>query len=377
MITALHLTKDKLTVSTALNKISLSLFPSSRFVIIAFGKASIPMALAAEKCLGTWLLEGIVIAPVTLAGKDWKLRSRIFYGAQNNLPDVNSVAATQEALKCIIKNDTTNVVFLFLISGKVVSLLISDLIGDRIQFIASGPTVLQTDYMKEASQRIVTSPKWTSILSPGITSKLQECSPCHSLISPHNIIVASNRDALIEMRNYFESQGYSAYIVTTCLNGDATLVGKDFAQLITTEKNSISETLKKFGRKDDEELSGNKIALLFGGETTVVIRGEGRGGRCQEMALSCFSALSSVSHPRPFVFLTAGTDGQDGPTDAAGAFITDCDISKGIPSNATTFLETSNSYSFWSTYNDGKNHIKVGSTGTNVMEIQIVLLQFN
>ncbi|KHJ86076.1 MOFRL family protein [Oesophagostomum dentatum] len=133
---------------------------------------------------------------------------------------------------------------------------------------------------------------------------------------------------------------------------------------------------EKFGGHISRKL-GNKVALLFGGETTVVIRGPGKGGRCQEMALSCLISLASSTKPLPtFLFLAAGTDGQDGPTDAAGAYIANSDISDDIAKKGLTYLEKSNSYEFWSTYNNGTNHIKPGSTGTNVMDIQIVLLNF-
>uniref|UniRef100_A0A0R3PSK7 Glycerate kinase n=1 Tax=Angiostrongylus costaricensis TaxID=334426 RepID=A0A0R3PSK7_ANGCS len=414
----LHLTKQELTVSTSSTTVSLPLSSATRFVIVAFGKASVLMTLAAEKCLGPRLLEGIVIAPVTQIDKNWKLRSQIFYGAQNNLPDENSVAATSKALQCIQKSDAVDVVFLFLISGggsalfcspngvsleeklttirtltsngadicvlnafrqrlsvvkggktlnyikKGQVLLMSDLIDDLIQFIASGPTVLQTNSMKEMSEQIVTSSKWTSLLPQDILNKFQISSPPCSVVTPHNIVIASNRDALAELKNYFTSHGYNATIVTNCLKGDATSIGRDFAELITTGRENLPDILEKF-------------ALLFGGETTVTIRGGGCGGRCQEMALSCFTSLSSCSTTLPpFLFLAVGTDGQDGPTDAAGAFFTNDDLNKDMSKKGEAFLKTSNSYGFWSMYNDGTNHIKPGPTGTNVMDIQIVLLQF-
>uniref|UniRef100_A0A0K0DL54 Glycerate kinase n=1 Tax=Angiostrongylus cantonensis TaxID=6313 RepID=A0A0K0DL54_ANGCA len=401
----------------------LPLSSATRFVIVAFGKASVLMTLAAEKCLGPRLLEGIVIAPFTQID-NWKLRSQIFHGAQNNLPDENSVAATSKALQCIQKSDAVDVVFLFLISGggsalfcspdgvsleeklttirtltsngadicvlnafrqklsvvkggktlnyikkgQVISLLMSDLIDDLIQFIASGPTVLQTNSMKKISEQIVTSSKWASLLPQDILNKFQVRLYCF----------ASNRDALAELKNYFTSHGYNATIVTTRLKGDARSIGRDFAELITAGRENLPNTLEKFGGSNEEPLFGNKvIALLFGGETTVIIRGGGCGGRCQEMALSCFTSLSSCSTTLPlFLFLAAGTDGQDGPTDAAGAFFTNDDLNKDMSKKGEALLETSNSYGFWSMYNDGANHIKPGPTGTNVMDIQIVLLQF-
>ncbi|ETN73443.1 MOFRL family protein [Necator americanus] len=96
------------------------------------------------------------------------------------------------------------------------------------------------------------------------------------------------------------------------------------------------------------------------------------------MVLSCLMALASSGKTMPkFLFLAAGTDGIDGPTDAAGAYITNADVDKKIVGKGLKYLEISNSYEFWSTYNNGKNHFKPGPTGTNVMDIQIVLLDFD
>ncbi|KAK5965875.1 Glycerate kinase [Trichostrongylus colubriformis] len=430
---ALRLRDNELVVTSASDAITLPVSTTTRFVLTAFGKASIPMALAAERRLGQRIHDGVVIAPITSKARDTGLRSRVFYGAHNNLPDANSVAATMEALHTIQKNDADDVVFLFLISGggsalfcapdgisleaklstiktltanganirvlnafrqklsavkggktlnfvkkgMVVSLIVSDLIDDLIQFIASGPTILQTPTMVQMSQTIVTSSKWTSLLPPEIMEKVRESSLSTLPSSnPHNIIIASNSSALEELRAFFTSFGYDSRIVCSGLEGNATEVGRYFAEVISAGKNDLVTKLEKFGKAPETPLK-NKVALLFGGETTVELHGDGRGGRCQEMALSCLISLSSSFVPLPpFLFLAAGTDGQDGPTDAAGALISNDDIKEDITKLGERFLNTSNSYQFWSTYNNGKNHIKTGPTGTNVMDIQIVLLHF-
>ncbi|KHJ76508.1 MOFRL family protein [Oesophagostomum dentatum] len=252
----------------------------------------------------------------------------------------------------------------------------SDLIDNLIQFIASGPTILQTKAMVEMSQALTTAPKWTSLLPAQILSKLQ-CAPPTPNVEPHNIIVGSILTALSELESFFTSQGYDTHVITSTLEGNAIDRGKDFAELIASPREDIPNAVQeKFSGHISRKL-GSKVALLFGGETTVVIRGPGKGGRCQEMALSCLISLASSNKPLPtFLFLAAGTDGQDGPTDAAGAYITNGDISSDITKKGLTYLEKSNSYEFWSTYNNGTNHIKPGSTGTNVMDIQIVLLNF-
>ncbi|XGW18545.1 hypothetical protein V3C99_002840 [Haemonchus contortus] len=430
---ALKLTDDRLTVTSSSNTISLPISKSTRFFLTAFGKASISMALAAEHRLGQRMYDGIVIVPSNSEIRIPKLRSRVFYGAHNNLPDSDSVAATREALRCIQKNDADDVVFLFLISGggsalfcapdglsleeklsvirtltsngadirvlnafrqklsvvkggktlnfvkrgKVVALIISDLIDDLIQFIASGPTIPQTTSMIELSHAITTSPKWTSLLSPEVMNRVRvPPQPSLRYSEPHNIIIASNTYALEEMKCYFTSLGYDSHIVSCNLEGNATEVGRHFAEIITAGRDNLSAKLEKFNKKPSF-LPRNKVALLFGGETTVVLHGNGRGGRCQEMTLSCLIALGSIAHhPPPFLFLAAGTDGQDGPTDAAGAFISNDDIDDELIREGQSYLNTSNSYEYWSKFKNGKNHIKPGPTGTNVMDVQVVLLDF-
>ncbi|VDK43730.1 unnamed protein product [Cylicostephanus goldi] len=345
---------------------------------------------------------------------------------------MDSVTATQRALEILYKNDAVDTVFLFLISGggsalfcapdgitleeklstikaltengadirvlnafrqklstvkggktlnyitkgEVIALIISDLVSNQIQFIASGPTIPQTKTMLEMSEALTTSPKWTALLPEKILAKLK-VNPPSPKVKPHNIIIASITTALSALQEFFTSKGYHAHVVTSTLVGNATQRGKDFAELLMTPKENLHEALHKFAGDFNAKL-GDKVALLFGGETTVVIHGKGKGGRSQEMALSCLTTLSSSpAKPLPkFLFLAAGTDGQDGPTDAAGAYITNSDVNSDIVTRCTDYLKDSNSYEFWSTYNNGTNHIKPGPTGTNVMDVQIVLLEY-
>ncbi|PIO76865.1 MOFRL family protein, partial [Teladorsagia circumcincta] len=290
-----------------------------------------------------------------------------------NGADIRVLNAFRQRLSAVKGGKTLN----FVKKGTVVSLVISDMIDDLVQFIASGPTIPQTASIQEISQKIITSPKWTSLLSPEILARVQESRPSRlRSTEPHNVIIASNSYALQEMKDFFNSLGYDSHIVSSGLEGNATEVGRYFAEIICAGKDSLPVKLEKFGKRLKLPL-GDKVALLFGGETTVVLRGKGRGGRCQEMALSCLISLNSNSAPLPpFLFLAAGTDGQDGPTDADGALISNDDVRDDLATKGSSYLETSNSYEFWSSYNNGKNHIKTGPTGTNVMDVQILLLHF-
>ena len=122
---------------------------------------------------------------------------------------------------------------------------------------------------------------------------------------------------------------------------------------------------------------GERRCLLFGGETTVTVHGTGKGGRNQELALAFaleIEGLQGVS------LLSAGTDGSDGPTDAAGALVDGSTVSAGAPARhgpaALSRATTIPTHSFSARYRVGAHsHFKTGPTGTNVMDLQIVLLE--
>lgn len=109
-----------------------------------------------------------------------------------------------------------------------------------------------------------------------------------------------------------------------------------------------------------------------------------RCGRNQEMALAAFHRLLEAQRQQPrmldgvqFAFLSLGSDGQDGPTDATGAFVTSDDIPCSNAEEIERHLRGKNSYGFWQKYNCGSNLVKTGKTGTNLMDVQIVYFSFS
>lgn len=159
--------------------------------------------------------------------------------------------------------------------------------------------------------------------------------------------------------------------MTSSLSGNAAEIGKKFAEIITEKSITSSHLLKN----SNLTIENYPIALLFGGETTVHLsENPGKGGRNQEMVLSCLDALKTRVPAHNFTFLSAGTDGQDGPTDAAGAIISNEDLPLNSLLNSSEFLQNSDSYNFWRQFKGGANHILTGPSGTNVMDIQILLL---
>lgn len=175
------------------------------------------------------------------------------------------------------------------------------------------------------------------------------------------------------------------FIMTTCLQGEARDVGRDIIELVTTEPSqlvyndtirylfankSIFDTFQRFIKENKQ------YYLLLGGETTVVMKNDiGKGGRCQELALSAALAIKNNDKKGSILLLAAGSDGIDGPTDAAGAFafngmiVNEDDIQR-----ACTALDKHDAYTYLNETNNGENLLKIGHTNTNVMDIIIVFV---
>jgi hydroxypyruvate reductase len=173
--------------------------------------------------------------------------------------------------------------------------------------------------------------------------------------------VGNNMLALKAAEAEAKRRGYHTLLLTSRLEGEA----REAAKLFVALAGDIAQYCVPLSRP---------ACILAGGETTVTLKGKGRGGRNQEMALAALAALdpSRPGH-KDMVFLSAGTDGSDGPTDAAGALallpLLERARSAGLDPRA--FLADNNSYGFFSAV-DGL--FRTGSTGTNVCDMQILLL---
>lgn len=407
---------DHLWVRTEAKTVGIPVDSGSRIIVYSIGKASIGMMDSARKVLGARLHHSLAIAPS--AQKMGGERGGVLYGAANNLPDDAALAATETILQDLKAHDQENTIFLFLISGggsalfcapedgvtieqklciiremvsrgasinqlnivrqsiskvkggkilemvskgKVVSLILSDIVGDPIELIASGPTVPNS----------FTEDDVTKVLSdlnlPGIVPKLSEKKKINK--NAENIIISSNKVALAKGKELLEAQGFHVILVTSTLEGNATEIGQKFAEIIKNDREKWPQLIKSISGTEVIIPVQKPIVLLFGGETTVVIKGNGKGGRNQEMVLSCLASLTPTS--RRFIFASLGTDGQDGPTDAAGAIIDQDDITS-IDHNK--FLSNNDSYTFWQNFKDGSCLVKTGPTGTNVMDLQFLII---
>jgi hydroxypyruvate reductase len=236
----------------------------------------------------------------------------------------------------------------------VVSLILSDVIGDPIDVIGSGLTAPDTSTFQDArdvlakydlGRRVPASVRRRLEAGTGETPKPSD--PVFTNV--RNIVTASNRQALAAAAARAQLLGYKPLILSSVMQGEAREVARVHAAILRD--------------------AAPNSCILSGGETTVTVKGTGKGGRNQEFALAL--ALDIAGLPQ-VAALCAGTDGTDGPTDAAGAFITGETIGKARKAglDAREFLEENNAYEFFHVLGA---LLVTGPTGTNVMDINIML----
>ena len=247
----------------------------------------------------------------------------------------------------------------------VISLVLSDVVGDPLDVIASGPTVPDPTTFEDAWSVLrrydlvgrVPPPVRIRIRS-GVESALPD-SPKRGdplFLKVKNLIVGSNRLAAEAAVEESRAQGWSALLLSTYVEGEARVVGQVAAALL--------KELVHHNRP-----SAQPACLVWGGETTVTVRGQGRGGRNQELALAAALQMEGLHN---VVLVALGTDGTDGPTDAAGAVATGETVararSRGL--DPLAHLENNDSYPFFAALDD---LIRTGPTGTNVNDLLLLL----
>ena len=241
--------------------------------------------------------------------------------------------------------------------AEIISLIISDVIGDDLGTIASGPTVVvQKDYLR--ALEIIRKYNLEKSVPQNVIAYLNEKKNSQNTFSEHeipkheNFLIGNNDIVVDEIINLAEHLGYSTLKINEKILGEVNNAAKEYFSLIT----NLQEIKKP-------------LCIVSGGETTVNIKGNGLGGRNQQFCL----ALAEYIDERNIVILSGGTDGNDGPTDAAGAII-DNDILVSAKKQNLDFkfyLENNDSYNFFEKTNA---LVKTGPTLTNVMDIQIAIL---
>jgi hydroxypyruvate reductase/glycerate 2-kinase len=242
-------------------------------------------------------------------------------------------------------------------------LVISDVIGDDLSVIGSGPLYYDTSTYQQCREILEQAQIWDTIpagvravFTKGIQGNIPE-TPKQQNKSIHHYLLGTNRKALVQACRTAADSGLNTYIITDSLAGEA----REVAKVLVAIASNISSHHEPFQPP---------ACLLFGGETTVTLRGTGRGGRNQELALA---ALAAIGEKDNILLLSCGTDGIDGNSTAAGAFA-DNDIYQEAVRQALSipaFLADNNSNAFFHAVG---GLLETGPTGTNVMDIVLLLI---
>ncbi len=387
--------------------------------VVGAGKASGQMALAIERLLGHRIDDGLVVVKYGHGAPTQKIR---ILEAGHPVPDANTLIGGEEILRLVNKATEDDLVIVLLSGGgsalmealpepltlddlqklndvllgcgaaiqeinavrKHISrikggqlaraiapatgltFILSDVVGDSLDSIASGPTVPDPTTFAEAWQVLEyyqvlerVPPRVLRHLENGINQKIDETPKGKEAFfhAIHNFVLGNNLRALTSAAQVAKAHGVTPLILTDCLQGEVQEVAKLLAGIFASSlKNGLPV-----------ESPG---CLLFGGEPTVTLKGKGKGGRNQEMALAVLTAMG-MQH-KPFYFCSVGTDGTDGPTEAAGAWIDENTWQKVemLGLSPKTFLANNDSYHFFKAL---EQLIITGPTGTNVMDLMIFL----
>lgn len=396
-----------------------SLETMENIYVIGVGKASAMMGAEVEKILGERITDGHIVVKY---GYSCKLKYIEVSEANHPVPDANGLRATKEILKiaemanwsdlviCLLSgggssllpdisegsssDDMIKVNDLLINSGAciteinavrkhlsgvkggqlarvvypatLVNLILSDVPGDPLDVIASGPTVPDPTTFQQALSVLAkydltesVAPAVLNFLNEGVAGKRAETpKPGDPVFSKtFNILVGSNKLALEAAKRKALEFNINAVIIDDQLQGDTFKVAE-----------YIVETSLKF-KNDENEVK--PVCLLFGGETTVKMTGKGAGGRNQHLAL--LTALLLRGKPG-ITILSAGTDGNDGTTDVAGAVVDSDTIAEALSKNINPekHLTGFDSYHF---FKKAGGHIITGPTMTNVMDVIVVIVE--
>lgn len=248
----------------------------------------------------------------------------------------------------------------------VVNLILSDVVGDPLDFIASGPTVPDTTTFHDAVEVLKHHGLWSKVpdsvrkvLADGEKGLIPE-TPKHGdkvFKKVHNIVIGNNFTASHAAYNTFRKAGLNSLLLTSTLEGQAKEVGIMLASMAKEIVGSGNPVLKPAG-------------IVAGGESTVAVAGKGKGGRNQEIALSAALKIGGMDG---VVIASVSTDGVDGPTDAAGAIVDGKTLQRArdLGLNSREFLANNDSYTFFSKLDD---LVFTGPTGTNVCDVTAIVV---
>jgi len=247
-----------------------------------------------------------------------------------------------------------------------INLMLSDVVGDRLDVIASGPFVPDSSTFTDAwsiieKYRLKSIPSSVrNYLERGIRGETEETPKADDPVfrKVRNFVIGSNILALEAAEAEAKKLGYNTLILSSMIEGETREVAHVHA--------AIAKEILSTGRP-----VAAPACVISGGETTVTIRGRGTGGRNQEF---CLAAAQDISSLPGVVILSGGTDGNDGPTDAAGGIVDSLTCRRGeeLGMNAESFLGNNDAYPFLEKTGD---LLVTGPTKTNVMDVRFVLVR--
>lgn len=321
--------------------------------------------LADEKTLVICLISGggsalmpLPVADITLEDKQMTTKVLLACGAT-----IHEINAIRKHLSAIKGGGLARAVY----PATIITLILSDVVGDDLDSIASGPCVPDSMTFKDC-QSIFTKYAIESeipervrhYIKRGLSGEVPETPKRGDEIfrKAQNVIVGNNFNALIKAKEKSEELGYNTLLLSSRIEGETREVAfNHMAIAMEIELNDFPVP--------------KPACILTGGETTVKLKGGGKGGRNQEFVLAAATKMEGLSK---VVVLSAGTDGTDGPTDAAGA-LADVKTMERATDNGldpAEYLDNNNSYNFF----DGLGDLyKTGPTNTNVMDIRIILVE--
>lgn len=388
--------------------------------VVGFGKASEKMLRAVHDLLGDAICGGVVITPNV---EGWVGSVRVLRG-DHPLPGPNTLRSSLHLLDYLDKEVSESDLLLVLVSGggsalfevpedglvledvsmvskelmargadivelntvrkklsrvkggkllryvrarEVITLIISDVVGDRLDVIASGPTAPDNTSFSDAYRVLVRRGLWSELsrdvreflergLAGEVPETLKEGEPLFNKV--RNFVIASNQLVLEHMGLTLSRKGFNTLILTSMLEGEAREVGRVLGSIVK----NVAQYSKPVSRP---------AALLAGGETVVTVRGNGIGGRNQEL---CLSLTISIKGLRDVVAACVGTDGIDGVSPAAGAVVDgglhDEAITRGL--DPSEYLANNDSYTF---FQKTGRAIITGYTGTNVNDVFVAIVK--
>lgn len=375
---------------------------SGRIILISVGKAAWQMAKTAVECLEQNIYKGVVVTKYHhVLGE---IPGVICYEAGHPVPDENSFKGTEmvlEAARDLREEDTV----LFLLSGggsalfelplvngeelqdvtrqllhsganivemntirkrlskvkggrfakwcepaRVETIVLSDIVGDPLDMIASGPAVADLSTCEQAMEIVR---KYQLNVSEEVLKCLKTETP-KEISNVHTQIIGSVKELCHAAAEKCKELGYEPMILTDCLSCEAKDAGMFLANILKTQ-NSMGK---------------RKSAFIAGGETVVHVTGNGLGGRNQELVLSAAAEMSGIPN---MALISVGSDGTDGPTDAAGGYV-DGDTCKKLEEKGLKFESVMGNHDSYHGLKAVGGLIITGPTGTNVNDVAIALI---